>query len=78
MAQTVKNLPNAEDAASTPGSGRSPGEGNGNSLQYSCLDNPMDRGAWWTPIHGVTRVGHDLATKPPPPPFIEYLLYARC
>ena len=36
-----------------PGSGRSPGEGNGNPLQYSCLENPMDRGAWWDMVHGV-------------------------
>ena len=47
-------------------SGRSPGEGNGNLFQYSCLENSMDRGASWDPVHGVTRVGHDLATKPPP------------
>ena len=47
--------------------GKSPGEGNGNPLQYSCLENPMDRGAWQATIHGVKRVGHDLATKPPPP-----------
>ena len=45
------------------------GEGNGNPLQYSCLDNPMDRGAWQATVHGVARVGHDLATKPPPPPY---------
>ena len=38
-----------------PESGRSPGEGNGNSLQYSCLENPMDRGAWQATVHGVTR-----------------------
>ena len=44
------------------------GEQNGNPLQYSCLENPMDRGAWQATVHGVTRVGHDLATKPPPPP----------
>ena len=37
---------------------RIPGEGNGNPLQYSCLENPMDRGTWWTTVHGVTRVGH--------------------
>ena len=37
-----------------PGSGRSPREGNGRLLQYSCLENPMDRGAWWTAVHGVT------------------------
>jgi len=38
-----------------PGSGRSPGEGNGNPLQYSCLENPMDRGAWWATVHRVTK-----------------------
>ena len=44
----VKNLPaNTGDASLIPGSGRSPGEGNDNPLQYSCLGNPMDRGAWW-------------------------------
>ena len=43
------------------------GEGNGNPLQYSCLENPMDRGTWQATVHGVTRVRHDLATKPPPP-----------
>ena len=47
------------------GSGRSPGEGNDNLLQYSCLENPMDRGAWQATVHGVTMVGHDLVTKPP-------------
>ena len=46
-----------------PGLGRSPGEGNGNPLQYSYLENPMDRGAWQTTVHEVARVGHDLATK---------------
>ena len=46
---------NAGDPGSIPGSGRSPGEGNGNPLQYSCLENPMDRGAWWATIHGVTK-----------------------
>ena len=53
----VKNLPaivgDITDAGSTPGSGRSPGEGNGNPLQYSCLGNPMDRGAWWVIVHRV-------------------------
>ena len=58
---------NAGDPGSIPGSGRSPGEGNGNPLQYSCLENPMDRGAWQATAHGVTRVGHNLTTKPPPP-----------
>ena len=48
-----------------PGLVRSPGEGNGNPLQYSCLENPMNRGAWQAAVHGVTRVGHNLVTKPP-------------
>ena len=62
---------NAGDLSSILGSGRSPGEGNGNPLQYSCLENPMDRGAWWATVHGVARVGHDLATKPPPDEYKE-------
>ena len=50
----VKNLPvNAEDSGSVPGSGRSLGEGNGNPLQYSCLENSMDRGAWRATVRGV-------------------------
>ena len=44
-----------EDLGLIPGSGRSPGEGNSNALQYSCLENPMDRGAWWATVHGVTK-----------------------
>ena len=44
---------NAGDPGSVPGLGRSPGEGNGNPLQYSCLENSMDRGAWWATVHGV-------------------------
>ena len=55
----IKNLPaNAGDAGAVgwmPGSGRSPGEGNSNPLQYSCLGNPMDRGAWWVTVHGVMK-----------------------
>ena len=58
---------NPGDLGLIPGLGRSPGGGHGNQLQYSYLENPMDRGAWWAVVHGVTRVGHDLATKPPPP-----------
>ena len=46
---------NVGDLGSLPGSGRSPGEGNGNPLQYSCLENPMDRGAWWDTVHGVSK-----------------------
>ena len=73
IAQLIKNPPavqvsacKAGDPGSIPRSGRSPGEGNGNPLQYSRLRNPMDRGAWQAIDHGVARVGHDLATKPPP------------
>ena len=46
---------NEGDLGFMPGSGRPPGEGNGNLLQYSCLENPMDRGAWWATVHGVTK-----------------------
>ena len=46
---------NAGDPGSIPGSGRSSGEGNGNPLQYSCLGNPMDTGAWWPTVHGVAK-----------------------
>ena len=46
---------NAGDSDSIPGSGRSPGEGNGNPLQYSCLENPMDREAWWATVHAVAK-----------------------
>ena len=52
----VKNLPaNAEDAGWTPGWERSPGEGNGNPLHHSCLENPMDKGAWQATVHEVTK-----------------------
>ena len=54
---------NIRDLGSVPWLGRSPGEGNGNPLQYSCLGNPTDRGSLWAIVHGVARVGHDLATK---------------
>ena len=54
---------NAEDLGLTPGSGRSPREGNVNPLQYSCLENPMDRGAWQATDHGIERVGHDLDSE---------------
>ena len=56
VALVVKNLPaNAGDVSSIPGSGRSPGGGHINLLRYSCLENPMDRGAWWAPIQGVAK-----------------------
>ena len=56
---------NAGELGLIPGSGRSPGEGQGYRLQYSCLGNPTDREAWQAIAHGVTRVGHNLANKPP-------------
>ena len=53
----VNSLPDyaggTRDSGSIPGLGRSPGEGNGNPLQYSCLESPMDRGAWWATVHGI-------------------------
>ena len=59
VALVVKNLPANAGAArgvdSIPGLGRSPGGGYGNPLQYSCLENPMDRGAWWATVHGVAK-----------------------
>ena len=56
MAQRLKaSTRNAGDPGLIPGSGRSPGEGNGNPLQYSCLENPMDGGAWWATVHGVAK-----------------------
>ena len=74
VAQLIKNLPAIQETACNEGDtgsilrlGRSPGEGNGNSLLDSGLGNPLDRGAWQATVHGVTRLGHDLATKPPPP-----------
>ena len=51
---------------SLTGLGRSPGEGNGDPLQYFCLQNPMDRGGGWTTVYEVARVGHNLVTNPPP------------
>ena len=67
MAQDSKESAcNVGDQGSIPGSGRSPGEGHSNILQYSSLENAMDRGAWQATVHGVTRVIHDLANKPPP------------
>ena len=59
MALLVKNLlaiaEDIKDTGSVPGSGRSPGGGHGNTLQYSCLENPMDRGAWLATVRGVAR-----------------------
>ena len=57
------NAGDIRDAGSISGLGRCPGEGNGNPLQYSCLENSMDRGAWWATVHGVTK-GH-IHNSPP-------------
>ena len=53
VAQIVKNASNAGNPGSIPGSGRSPGEGHGNLLQYFCLENSMDRGVWWVIVHRI-------------------------
>ena len=83
----VKNLPaNAGDVGSIPGSGRYPGVGSGNPLQYSCLENSMDRGAWWTVVHGVPWLSasthaHTCALTrgmPPSPLFAVFLCPAYC
>ena len=51
----LANVGDTGDVGLIPGSGRAPGEGNGNPLQYSCLENPMDRGTWQAAVHGVTK-----------------------
>ena len=64
MSQMVKNPPaNAGDPSSIPGLGRSPGEGNGNSLQYSCLENSIDRGAWQATTSGLSISGASLVVQ---------------
>ena len=73
----VKHLPaNAEGMDLIPGSGKSPGEGNGNPLPYSCLENSIDRGVWWATVHEVTRVRDDFSTKPPPFILYKHKLYS--
>ena len=66
MVLMVKNLPanagDKRDTGSIPGSGRSPGGGHGNSLQYSCPKYPMDKGAWWATVHRVAKIWTDEAT----------------
>ena len=54
---------NAGDPSSIPGLERSPGEGNGNPLQYACLENPIDRGVWWATVHGVTKIWTRLSAE---------------
>ena len=66
LALVVKNLSanvgDVKDVGSMPELGRSPGEGNGNPLQYSCLENPMDRGAWWATVHRVAELDTTVVT----------------
>ena len=69
MPQMVKTVPAMQESLKS-GSGRSPGEGNGYPLQYSCLKNSMDRGAWWATVHGVRRVGLDSFIN-----FISFFIY---
>ena len=74
----VKNLPANAGAlggtGSIPGLGRSPGVGNGNLLQYSCLDNSMDRGAWWATVYGVTKSQIGLSIHTQVGPYAFFLL----
>ena len=58
----LANVGDTGDSVLIPGSGQSPGEGNGNPLQYSCLENSMDRGAWWATVHGVAKSQAQLST----------------
>ena len=86
VAHSVKNPSTMQESAchtgnlgSIPGSGRTPGDGNGNPFQDSWLRNPMDRGAWQATVHGVTRIGHNVVTKPSPAPlfYIHFLLFIQ-
>ena len=84
----VKSQPaNARDTGSIPDPGRSPGEGNGNPLQYSCLGNPMDRGAWWATVHGDEKESVMIVTEreqvhstrnPPQRPAMTYMGKKGC
>ena len=62
--ESACNAGDTGDVGSIPGSGRSPKEGNGNLLQYSCLENPMDRGAWWATVQRVAKSWKKLSTQP--------------
>ena len=85
MAQRLKRLPAMQETQVQSLGQEDPLEktGNGNPFQYSCLENCLDRGAWWAIVHGVTRVGHDLVTKLPQYPrnsddLLGYLLVSLC
>ena len=69
MTESVKNMPAMQETrVQSLGREDSPGDGNGNPLQSSCLGNPMDKEAKWTTVLGVAGVRHDLVTEPPAPP----------
>ena len=76
-----KSACNPGDLGLIPELGKSPGEGNSYPLQYSCLENSMERGALWAPVHGVARIAEELATKLPPSFFFflsyKYLYYCQ-
>jgi hypothetical protein len=81
VAQMVKKPPAMQEARQEPrvrslGQEDPPGEGNGNPLQYSCLENPADREAGQATVHRVTRLGHDLVTKPAAPPLVCFMTLA--
>ena len=65
--ESAYNAGDAGDPDSIPASGRSPGGGNGNPLQDSCLENPIDRGAWWATVYGITKTVDTPPPAPPPP-----------
>ena len=72
VGSVVKNpSANSGDAGSIPGSRRSPGEGNGNPLQYPCLENPMDGGSWWAAVHGVVKSWARLSN-------FHFILFGTC
>ena len=77
MVLVVKNPPanagDLRDMGMSPGSGRSPAGGHGNPLQYSCLENPTDRGAWWATVHGVAKSQHNCSNSTVPHPRVDDL-----
>ena len=73
----LKNAGDIRDASLISGSGACLGRGHDNPLQYSCLENPVDRGALWATVHGVARVEHDLVTKPSPAAHVHTIFRSK-